>query len=79
MARAGLARRFAGRGVPEQYARRREWELSVIDQKGCSGYKANAQPHKYPRWVEFVASLPKTATGEIRRHKLRQRAPGRGK
>ena len=38
MARAGLARRFAGRDVPEQYARRLEWELSVIDQKGYSGY-----------------------------------------
>jgi benzoate-CoA ligase len=28
-------------------------------------------PHKYPRWVEFVADLPKTATGKIQRYKLR--------
>ena len=28
-------------------------------------------PHKYPRWVEFVAELPKTATGKIQRYKLR--------
>jgi len=40
--------------------------------------KANAQPHKYPRWVEFVDALPKTATGKIQRYKLRQRAAGRG-
>lgn len=26
---------------------------------------------KYPRWVEFVAELPKTATGKIQRFKLR--------
>ncbi|MEX0338316.1 MAG: benzoate-CoA ligase family protein, partial [Arenibacterium sp.] len=26
---------------------------------------------KYPRWIEFVADLPKTATGKIQRFKLR--------
>jgi 4-hydroxybenzoate-CoA ligase len=26
---------------------------------------------KYPRWVEFVETLPKTATGKIQRYKLR--------
>ncbi|MGI9525441.1 MAG: benzoate-CoA ligase family protein [Hyphomicrobiaceae bacterium] len=26
---------------------------------------------KYPRWIEFVAELPKTATGKIQRYKLR--------
>ena len=27
--------------------------------------------YKYPRWIEFVADLPKTATGKIQRFKLR--------
>ncbi len=27
---------------------------------------------KRPRWVEFVAALPKTATGKVQRYKLRQ-------
>jgi 4-hydroxybenzoate-CoA ligase len=27
---------------------------------------------KYPRWIEFVASLPKTATGKIQRFRLRE-------
>jgi 4-hydroxybenzoate-CoA ligase len=27
---------------------------------------------KYPRWIEIVASLPKTATGKIQRYKLRE-------
>jgi len=27
---------------------------------------------KYPRWIEFVAELPKTATGKIQRFKLRE-------
>ena len=33
--------------------------------------KARIAPYKYPRWVEFVAELPKTATGKIQRFKLR--------
>ncbi len=35
--------------------------------------KRNTAPFKYPRWVEFVESLPKTATGKIKRFELRQR------
>jgi benzoate-CoA ligase len=27
--------------------------------------------YKYPRWVEFVGELPKSATGKIQRYKLR--------
>jgi len=27
--------------------------------------------YKRPRWVEFVAELPKTATGKIQRFRLR--------
>lgn len=33
--------------------------------------KATIAPYHYPRWVEFVDSLPKTATGKIQRYKLR--------
>lgn len=33
--------------------------------------KARILPHKYPRWIEFTADLPKTATGKIQRYKLR--------
>jgi benzoate-CoA ligase len=28
-------------------------------------------PYKYPRWIEFLSELPKTATGKIQRFKLR--------
>ncbi|HKC59953.1 MAG TPA: benzoate-CoA ligase family protein [Myxococcales bacterium] len=34
--------------------------------------KERLAPFKYPRWVEFVEGLPKTATGKIQRFKLRQ-------
>ncbi|MDE2581746.1 MAG: benzoate-CoA ligase family protein [Rhodospirillales bacterium] len=30
---------------------------------------------KYPRWIEVVESLPKTATGKIQRYKLRRQDP----
>ena len=33
--------------------------------------KAVAGPWKYPRWIDAVADLPKTATGKIQRFKLR--------
>ena len=33
--------------------------------------KSQLAPYKYPRWIEFVAELPKTATGKIQRFKLR--------
>jgi benzoate-CoA ligase len=33
--------------------------------------KDQLAPYKYPRWIEFVPELPKTATGKIQRFKLR--------
>ena len=33
--------------------------------------KSRLAPYKYPRWIEFVAELPKTVTGKIQRFKLR--------
>jgi benzoate-CoA ligase family protein len=38
--------------------------------------RAKLAPFKYPRWIEFRAELPKTATGKIQRFKLRAEAPG---
>ena len=39
--------------------------------------KEKLAPYKYPRIIEFVGELPKTATGKIQRFKLRERdAPG---
>jgi benzoate-CoA ligase len=51
------------------------------------GYKAEAQleedlkqyvrariaSYKYPRWVEFIPEIPKTATGKIQRYRLREK------
>lgn len=34
--------------------------------------KVGLAPYKYPRWINFVTELPKTATGKIQRFKLRQ-------
>ena len=35
--------------------------------------KAQIAPYKYPREIEFVDALPKTATGKLRRSELRER------
>ncbi len=36
--------------------------------------KGGLAPYKYPRWINFVEELPKTATGKIQRFRLRQQA-----
>ena len=38
--------------------------------------KDKLAPYKYPRYVEFIAELPKTATGKIQRFRLREREQG---
>ncbi len=47
---------------PGQSVTREELQLHV---------KSLLAPYKYPRWIEFVPELPKTATGKIQRFKLR--------
>jgi benzoate-CoA ligase len=39
--------------------------------------KDRLAPYKYPRQIEFIAELPKTATGKIQRFKLRDKEAGR--
>ena len=43
----------------------------ATDEELKAHVKSALAPYKYPRWVEFVAELPKTATGKIQRFKLR--------
>jgi len=43
-------------------------ELKAALQQHVKGHLA---PYKYPRWIQFVDELPKTATGKIQRFKLR--------
>jgi 2-aminobenzoate-CoA ligase len=38
--------------------------------------KAEIAPYKYPREIEFVAELPKTATGKLQRFRLRDLSAG---
>ncbi len=40
--------------------------------------KDRLAPYKYPRAIEFIAELPKTATGKIQRFRLREREEGGG-
>jgi benzoate-CoA ligase len=55
----------------------------VVIKQGVTGSDALAKalkqhvkdrlaPYKYPRWIDFVPELPKTATGKIQRFKLRR-------
>jgi benzoate-CoA ligase len=39
--------------------------------------KERLAPYKYPRVIEFVDELPKTATGKIQRFRLREKEAGR--
>jgi benzoate-CoA ligase len=46
--------------------------MSATTEELTAHVKQQLAPYKYPRWFEFVAELPKTATGKIQRFKLRQ-------
>jgi benzoate-CoA ligase len=39
--------------------------------------KDRLAPYKYPRIIEFIDELPKTATGKIQRFRLREQEVGR--
>jgi benzoate-CoA ligase len=41
--------------------------------------KGELAPHKYPRAIQFIAELPKTATGKIQRFKLREMEEARAR
>jgi benzoate-CoA ligase len=50
---------------------------SVTEEELKAFVKDKLAPYKYPRVIEFVTELPKTATGKIQRFKLRaQEAQG---
>ena len=44
-----------------------------LAEKLQSFVKDQIAPYKYPREIEFVGALPKTATGKLRRSELRGR------
>jgi benzoate-CoA ligase len=47
---------------------------AAVDEAGLKAFvKERLAPYKYPRFIEFVDELPKTATGKIQRFKLRER------
>ena len=48
---------------------------TVTDAELKAFVKERLAPYKYPRSIEFVAELPKTATGKIQRYKLRDLKP----
>jgi benzoate-CoA ligase len=51
---------------------------SVTDEELKAFVKDRLAPFKYPRYIEFVSELPKTATGKIQRFKLRELEKSRG-
>jgi len=54
--------------------------LKPGQQAGAGDLQAHVKkalaPYKYPRWIEFVPELPKTATGKIQRFRLREKQGG---
>ena len=43
-----------------------------LDEEIKKYVRSHIAPYKYPRWINIVNDLPKTATGKIQRYKLRQ-------
>ena len=53
-------------------------DSAASDEELQAFVKDKLAPYKYPRLIEFVAELPKTATGKIQRYKLRELERERG-
>lgn len=51
----------------------RKGDKQVSDEELKAFVKERLAPYKYPRFIEFVDELPKTATGKIQRFRLRER------
>jgi benzoate-CoA ligase family protein len=52
-------------------------QASPAVEKGIKEHVKKSLAHyKYPRWIEFVDDLPKTATGKLKRFELRDRDRG---
>jgi 2-aminobenzoate-CoA ligase len=70
-------------GVPDQergqvvkafVVLRPEWEPSQETERELQEFvKAEIAPYKYPRQIEFLEHLPRTATGKLQRYRLRAR------
>lgn len=60
---------------PKAYvALRQGYDASLqLEQELQEFVKQKIAPYKYPRWIEFVTELPKTATGKIQRFMLRDK------
>ena len=43
----------------------------ALEQELIGFIKQRLAPFKYPRWIEFIDELPKTASGKIQRYRLR--------
>ncbi|MBS0344746.1 MAG: AMP-binding protein, partial [Proteobacteria bacterium] len=50
----------------------RKGDKPVSDEELKAFVKERLAPYKYPRFIEFVDELPKTATGKIQRFRLRE-------
>jgi benzoate-CoA ligase len=48
-------------------------QLAGLEDELKAFVRSKLAPHKYPRQIEFLAELPKTATGKIQRFRLRER------
>src|SRR5579884_76790 len=60
-----------GLGKPKAYVVPRESPSAELAHALQDWVKERLAPYKYPRLIEFVSELPKTATGKIQRYKLR--------
>ena len=70
---AVVPRADRGRAAEAEGLRRAAADASTdgLDEALKEHVKQKIGPWKYPRWIEIVDSLPKTATGKIQRFKLR--------
>jgi acyl-coenzyme A synthetase/AMP-(fatty) acid ligase len=58
--------------IPSPLAERGEEGIDALAEELKAFVKSHLAVYKYPRWIEFVDSLPKNDRGKIDRKKLKQ-------
>lgn len=66
----GIPDEFAGENILAYVVLRKEFRGKILEEEIIEWAKNNMAVYKYPRYVKFIRSLPKTPIGKIDRKKL---------
>ncbi len=68
----GIPDEFTGENIKAYIVLRKEFKGKITEDEIIAWAKEKIAAYKYPRYIKFIRSLPKTAVGKIDRRKLQE-------